>query len=153
MATSVASCSEILTVADLLEKLGGIPAERVRMSPLPGTATKEDVYEIECHEDRLCELVDGVLVEKPMGFRESFLAGLLIEVLRAFVEPRNLGIVTGEAGMMELSPGLVVIPDVAFISWSRLPGGKFPEVPVPRVAPDLAIEVLSPSNTAKEMAR
>jgi Uma2 family endonuclease len=153
MATSVASCSEILTVADLLEKLGGIPAERVRMSPLPGTATKEDVDEIECHEDRLCELVDGVLVEKPMGFKESFLAGVLIEVLRAFVEPRNLGIVTGEAGMMELSPGLVVIPDVAFISWSRLPGGEFPKVPVPRVAPDLAIEVLSPSNTAKEMAR
>ena len=63
-----------------------------------------------------------------MGFKESFLAGVLIEVLSEFVEPRNLGMVTGEAGMMELSPGLVRIPDVAFISWSRLPGGKFPKV-------------------------
>ncbi|MGD0090803.1 MAG: Uma2 family endonuclease [Planctomycetota bacterium] len=153
MATSVASSIETRTLADLLEKLGGIPAARVRMSPLPGTATKEDVDEIECHEDRLCELVDGVLVEKPMGYEESFLACILIRLLGDFVSSRNLGIVTGEAGMMELSPGLVVIPDVAFISWSRLPGGEFPKVPVPRLAPDLAVEVLSLSNTAKEMAR
>lgn len=93
MATGAASCSGILTVADLLEKLGGIPAERVRMSPLPGTATKEDVDEIECHEDRLCELVDGVLVEKPMGFKESFLACVLIRVLGEFVSSRKLGLV------------------------------------------------------------
>jgi len=152
MATSVASSSEILTLADLLERLG-VPAERVRWHPLPGTATKEDVVALDDHEDRLCELVDGVLVEKPMGFKESFLACVLIEVLRKFVVPRKLGLVAGEAGMMELSPGLVLIPDVAFISKGRLPGGKVPKAAVPRVVPDLAVEVLSASNTAKEMAR
>jgi hypothetical protein len=47
MATGVASSSDILTLADLLERLGCIPAERVRWRPLPGTATKDDVVESE----------------------------------------------------------------------------------------------------------
>jgi Uma2 family endonuclease len=71
--------------------------------------------------------------------------------LYEFVTPRNLGLVTGEGGMMRLFAGLVRIPDVAFISWARLPGGKVPDAPIPRLAPDLAVEVLSRSNTPSEM--
>ena len=44
-------------------------------------ATEKDVLEVHAREERLCELVDGILVEKGMGFRESLLAGALIEVL------------------------------------------------------------------------
>jgi hypothetical protein len=46
------------TVADLLESLGGISADRVRFQPMPGTATEHDVVEIHDRENRLCELVD-----------------------------------------------------------------------------------------------
>ena len=95
--------------------------------------------------------MEGVLVEKPMGFRESLLAVAIARHLHEFVTPRNLGLVTGEGGMMRLFAGLVRIPDVAFISWARLPGGRVPETPIPRLAPDLAVEVLSRSNTAREM--
>jgi Uma2 family endonuclease len=44
---------------------------------------------------------------------------------------------------------------VAFLSWARFPGGKPPprEDRVPAVVPDLAVEVLSKSNTKREMAR
>jgi tRNA A37 methylthiotransferase MiaB len=56
----------IETVADLLESLGDIPPERIRMRPLPGTATEDDVLAVHASEKRLCELVDGVLVEKPI---------------------------------------------------------------------------------------
>jgi hypothetical protein len=52
----------IETVADLLESLGDIPPERIRMRPLPGTATEDDVLAVHASEKRLCELVDGVLV-------------------------------------------------------------------------------------------
>jgi Uma2 family endonuclease len=142
-----------VTLADMLRQLGNIPAERVRWNPLPGTATEEDVVEVENRENHLCELVDGVLVEKPMGMRESLLAGVLIELLRDFVVPRNLGLVTAPDGMLRLSRGLVRIPDVSFISWDRIPGRRVPTVPIPALAPDLAIEVLSPSNTPEEMAR
>jgi Uma2 family endonuclease len=88
-----------------------------------------------------------------MGFRESLLAGALIEVLRDFVKPRRLGVVTGEAGMVRLASGLVRIPDVAFVSWERLPGRRIPREPIPNLSPDLIVEVLSVSNTSEEMAR
>jgi Uma2 family endonuclease len=141
------------TVDDLLHELGDVPPSRVRLHPFPGQATVQDVIDVHAHEKRLCELVDGTLVEKPMGLKESLIAGALISFLRAFVVPRNLGLVSGEAGMMRLFAGLVRIPDVAFISWSRVPGGKVPTEPVPQLAPDLAVEVLSPSNTPQEMER
>jgi Uma2 family endonuclease len=141
------------TVADLLEQLGGIAPQRVRLKPLPGTATEADLIAASLRDDRLCELVDGVLVEKVMGYRESLLAGLILSLLRAWVYPRRLGLVSGEAGMMRLFPGLVRIPDVAFASWDRIPSGRVPTEPIAGFAPDLAVEVLSESNTPGEMAR
>jgi Uma2 family endonuclease len=51
-----------------------------------------------------------------------------------------------------LMPDLVRIPDVAFTSWDRLPGRRRPTTPVPRLAPNLAVEVLSRGNTPGEMA-
>ena len=141
------------TLAHLLEQLGGIAPGRVRFRPAPGTAIEKDILEVEAHEDRLCELVDGVLVEKAMGWRASLLASVLITLLSNFVRPRNLGLVTGEAGMVWLASGLVRIPDVAFVSWDRLPNRRVPSDPIPAVAPDLAVEVLSAGNTPGEMAR
>lgn len=142
----------IKTVADLLDRLGGVPLNRIRVQPSFGAATVQDVIDIQRQEGKLCELVDGVLLEKVMGLIESALAALLIEVLRAFVVPRNLGIVTGADGTVELMSGLVRIPDVAFISWDRLPGRRYPTAPIPQLAPNLAVEVLSRSNTPGEMA-
>ena len=140
------------SLADLLKRLGDISPRRVRMAPAPGTATAADVLALESRYNRLFELVDGVLVEKAMGFRESLLAGAILELLRLFVRRHKLGIVVGPDGMMQLSSRLIRIPDVAFVSWSRMPGRKIPKQPIPRLAPDLAIEVLSQGNTAKEMA-
>jgi Uma2 family endonuclease len=141
------------TVADLLERLGGIQPARVRLCPTPGTATEADVATIEANENRLFELADGVLVEKIRGYRESFIACLIVTALNNFVVPRRLGAITGADGMMRLFPGLVRIPDVAFITRDRLPGGKVPAEPVPSLVPDLAIEVLSVGNTPAEMDR
>ena len=140
------------TMADLLERLGGISPARVRMSPPPGTATEQDVVDIEGRENRLFELVDGVLVEKVCTFRESILAGAIAAALRAFVLPRKLGVVTGSDGMMSLFSGLVRMPDVAFVSWARMPYGV-PKEAAPALAPDLAVEVLCEGNTKAEIDR
>ncbi len=142
----------IRTLAELLDRLGGVPLDRIRFHPFPGTATVQDILDIHRNEGKLCELVAGVLLEKAVGFTESNLAAFLIEVLNVFVRPRNLGLVTGEAGTVELAEGLVRIPDVAFTRWDRLPGRRHPTAPVPHLAPNLAIEVLSRSNTPGEMA-
>jgi Uma2 family endonuclease len=144
--------SSIKTLADLLERLGDVPLDRIRFHPFPGTATVQDVVEIQDREKRSCELVAGVLVEKTVGLTESSLAGFLLGLLNAFVIPRNLGIVSGPDGTIQLLAGLVRIPDVAFISWDRFPGRRRPTVPVPLVVPNLAVEVLSRSNTPAEMA-
>jgi Uma2 family endonuclease len=151
-APALPSLAPIEDLAGLLEHLGGISAARVRLHPPPGTATEADVLAaLEAPRKRLCELIDGVLVEKPMGFTESLVAGAIIALLRAFVRPRRLGLVTAPDGTMRLWAGRVRIPDVAFTSWDRIPGRRRPTEPVPSLAPDLAVEILSRSNTAEEM--
>lgn len=152
MSTGIAS-SKIETFADVLRKLGDVPTSRIRSRPYPGTATEEDVLAIHAREGRLFELVDGVLVQKGMGLLESFLASYLSALLHAFIHPRKLGIIAGEGGMLKLSSGLVRIPDISFISWDRIPGRKVTTQPIPKLAPNLAVEVLSASNTPAEMKR
>jgi Uma2 family endonuclease len=149
---TTATADAIDNLAELVERLGDIPLERIRMRPPIGTATDADVLAaLEAPRKRLCELIDGVLVEKAMGYSESLLASLLIELLNAFVRSRNLGLVTAPDGTIRLWAGRVRIPDVAFTSWDRIPGRRRPPQPIPDLAPDLAIEVLSRSNTPAEM--
>ncbi len=139
-------------LSDLLEELGGIPPSRVIVRPPPGTATEEDVIRLmEAPRKRLCELIDGVLVEKPMGFKESILAIAIASALRDFAKPKKLGLVAGADGTIRLWPGRVRIPDVAYISWDRLPDRRMPDQAIPEIAPEIAVEVLSESNTKKEM--
>ncbi len=145
---------QIKTFADLLRRLGNIPPDRVWLSPPPGKATEKDVLALlEAPAKRMCELVDGVLVEKPMGLKESALATALSGPLDAFAEKHDLGFVTGEAGALRLMPGLVRIPDVSFIAWEKVPKHEVPEEPIPDLFPDLAVEVFSKGNTLAEMAR
>jgi Uma2 family endonuclease len=141
----------VWTAADLVARFGPIPLHRVRWDPPPGTATEEDVVAIYGREKRLCELVDGVLVEKTLGAYEGYLACVLIRLLGIHVTDNGLGIILGTDGMMRLAPGLVRIPDVSFISLDRLPGGKVPRQAMFGLAPDLAVEVLSKWNTRREM--
>ena len=147
MSTATATTSQsperkvALTLADLLEQLGGISPERVRADPPPGRATVQDVIDIENAENRHYELIDGTLVEKAMGFRESMIAIAVATMMGTFTSSRNLGLVTGSDGTLSISTGLVRIPDVTYISWARLPGGKIPSEPVP----DVCLLYTSPS--------
>ncbi|MCZ2343447.1 MAG: Uma2 family endonuclease [Bacteroidales bacterium] len=138
------------TVATLLHELGDIPAGRIRISPPLGQATIADLSRPLNHR---CELIDGTLVEKAVGWEESFLAGWLLSELNRIVLAHNLGVVTGEQGFVELASGNVRGPDVAFFSWERMEGRRRPREAYPRLTPDLVIEVLSPSNTPAEMER
>jgi Uma2 family endonuclease len=141
------------TLADLLEQLGDIPPSRVRLNPPPGTATEQDVLEAERRTGLAPELIDGVLVEKAAGYLESLLAVALGARLCDFVQPGKLGIVLGEGGTLRILPGQVRVPDICFIRRERFPGGELPDAPIPPLAPDLAIEILSRGNTEGEMQR
>jgi Uma2 family endonuclease len=141
------------TLADLVARLGHVPLERIRLHPAPGTATEADVLVRPGDEKRLCELVDGVLVEKPVGYYESLLAALLIRFLGRFLDEHDLGFVLGPDATLRLAAGLVRLPDVSFVSWAHFPDRRLPREPIPDLVPDLAVEVLSQGNTEVEMRR
>lgn len=130
------------SMADLQEKLGGIPAARIRLFPPPGCATEENVIEIQTCEHRLFELEDGILVEKGMGWYESLIAAFLVAEIHLFLKQHDLGKVLGADGTIQILPGVVKIPDVSFISWNRWPKVPPQRRPIPALVPDLVVEVL-----------
>ncbi len=140
------------TLVDLQRRFGAIPFSRISHAPAPGTATEEDVTSIRESQRRIFELVDGILVEKVMGSRESEIAAVLIQILRNYIQPRKLGKVLGEAGMYRLKSGLIRIPDVSYLSKERYTSVLgIKEQKIWSVVPNLAIEVLSEGNSQKEM--
>ncbi|HEY7153707.1 MAG TPA: Uma2 family endonuclease [Gemmataceae bacterium] len=154
MATATIKRPKFDNLAELMERLGGVPLERIRMQPPPGTAKEKDVLAAERKpRKRLCELIDGVLVEKAMGIRESILAAFLSHLINDFLDENPRGIVLGADGMIRTFPGQVRIPDVSFISWDRYPAEQVPDEGISSFAPNLAVEVLSPSNTKAEIDR
>lgn len=117
----------------------------------PARLTAEEVLDLP--DDERGELVRGELVrESPPSYDHGSVAGNLLFHLRRFVEGRRLGRVVGEAGfVVERGPDTVRGPDVSFVSAERDAvhrgrRGYF------EGAPDLAVEVLSPGNTRREMS-
>jgi Uma2 family endonuclease len=140
------------SMGDLQRFLGDVPAERIRLFPSPGTATEADLLAILDHDDRICELIDGVLLEKDMASHESLLALYLGYLLNAYLASHPIGIALGPDGPLRLSPKRVRIPDVSVIRWERFPNRRIPaSQAVFDVVPDLVIEILSQGNTDREM--
>lgn len=77
---------------------------------------------------------------------------MIATMLSLFVGPRNYGeVVAGEPGyLLEIGPDTVRAPDVAWVAPGRIPAGT---IGYPNLAPDLAVEVRSPSNSIPELQR
>lgn len=147
--------SKFETIQDVLDDLGGVPAERVHLYPWPGTATQRDLWNPRVQPRKaICELVDGILAEKSVGFQESRFATILAGKLCFYLEGNNLGAATaGGNGYIKLKRKLIRVPDLSFVRWDRMPEGRTPTEPCPELVADLIVEVLSRGNTRKEMAR
>jgi Uma2 family endonuclease len=143
---------EFDNVNQLVAALGGIDGGRIKLRPAPGTATEKDLVRQNDRKERLYELVDGTLVEKPMGWEESKLGIRLGRLLGNYIEEHDLGDLGGADGGMRLVPGQVRLPDLSFIEKRRLPAAGTPEA-VCSLFPDLAVEILSEGNTPAEMER
>jgi Uma2 family endonuclease len=139
---------ELESFADIARRLGDIPVERIIWLPRP--ATEEDCVRY-CEVHGPAELIDGFLVEKAMGFRESLLAASIIMFLKNFTSPRKLGLVGAPDAIMRVRKNQLRLPDVSFITWARLLEGDAHLKKIAPFGPDLAIEVLSESNTPKEI--
>ena len=145
--------NQIDTIAHLLEQLGGVPATRVLLKPTPGKATEAHLLHMIERKGRLCELVDGTLVEKPRGYDEGSLAMRIGHLLASYLDEHDLGNLSGSDGTIRLMPGLVRVPDVSFTRWNKFPEGRRSAGKITNFGPDLAIEILSESNTKNEMRR
>jgi Uma2 family endonuclease len=98
------------------------------------------------------ELVRGApRVSEPPGGLHGWVAVRLAARLADHVERLSLGSVLVEAGyILQRGPDTVRGPDVSFLSTARLPPERLPEQFIPG-APDLAIEILSPSERWSEV--
>jgi Uma2 family endonuclease len=101
-------------------------------------------------QGKRCELVKGELVEMaPAGGRHGLIASRIDFRVRMHVQTENLGeVFAAETGFrLARNPDTVRAPDVAFVSRERLPAEDL-LVGFPDLAPDLVVEVVSPSDTA-----
>jgi len=125
--------------------------ERVMSAPFPFPAAHlasvpDDGYTY--------EIVEGVLIKMPgSGIDASRVAARLLSALLVFAEAHGLGDVLGADATYDLThPGdptaTVLVPDVSFVASGRLPT-RNPGYGM--LAPDIAVEVVSPSQYRPEM--
>jgi Uma2 family endonuclease len=97
------------------------------------------------------EVVDGELVVSPgAGWRHERIVAELITRLRSFVSERRLGEVLSSSLLYVLPSGNRRGPDVSFVSAAKA-ALLSPDTVFPQLAPDLAVEVLSPSDSPRRV--
>lgn len=119
--------------------------------PTPALVTADELF-VEYRNQR-CELVEGkVKIMSPTGFGHGALELAIAKLLAAFVAEHSLGtIVTGEVGfVIETNPDTVLAPDVAYVRQERIEAVGVTDKFFPE-APTLAIEIVSPSDTAEDV--
>jgi Uma2 family endonuclease len=142
-----------VTLVELANRFGDIPATRICMNPPPGHATEEDMLYFQEHEGRLFELVDGTLIEKTMGNFESLIASTIHGLLFIYLRANPIGKSLIADTQLKLRRGAIRLPDVSFLSNERIQQSGFARrQKVAAVAPNLAVEVISEGNSKKEMA-
>jgi len=112
----------------------------------------EEFQRLPEEDGRRVELSRGRLIREPRpGAEHGWLAGRVFRAVDAYVEEHGAGLVIFETGfLLNVEPPTVRGPDVAFIAEANLPSGGVPSG-FWTVPPDLAVEVVSPSNTSEEM--
>jgi Uma2 family endonuclease len=106
-------------------------------------------------DGKIYELVDGRLEKREMGAEASWVEGWIFFELMKFCVGRRLGRVWPSSNSYQCfphAPGRVRRPDVSFIRAGRLPGDELPKGHV-RIAPDLAVEVVSPRDLAPKLEK
>src|SRR5690348_14892283 len=104
--------------------------------------------------DALYEEVEGRRVElPPMGSYAEFVSSRLFGLLFGLLEGQEVGSLVVETRfVLDAANGLKRRPGIAFVSHERWPEGKpIPPVGVWEVIPDLAIEVISPTDLDYEV--
>lgn len=95
------------------------------------------------------EVVDGELRMTPVNFHHERVVARLLSRLGQFVTANRLGDVVGSNAMYVLPGGNKRSPDISFLESGR--GEVAAQAVFPQMAPDLAVEVLSPSESPRHV--
>jgi len=128
-----------------------IDTTQLEVMPESGLMTAEELLALNLQHKRT-ELIRGrLVVREPAGYRHGGVAARILVALGAHVFAQRLGeVLAAETGFtLERNPDTVRAPDVAFVRADRVPN------PIPpgfaELAPDLAVEVLSPDDRPGEV--
>jgi Uma2 family endonuclease len=118
----------------------------------PGTLfTPDDLLRMEDAVNY--ELVDGKLVERHMGMDSSEIAARIVLLIGLFLRSKSFARLFGADASYQCFPSAptkIRKPDVSVIRSERLADGRLPVGHCP-LAPDLAVEVISPGDLAYEV--
>ncbi len=115
--------------------------------------TAEELWAMPDADGRRYELVEGELVEVPgAGALHGVISGNMYDHLRRYVSNHRLGVAFGDGVgyILARNPDRVRIPDASFVSRERIPATGLPEGYWP-LAPDLAVEIVSPNDSAESL--
>lgn len=127
----------------------GIPQQETRVVAVVTLVTAEELFEMT--EDFRGELIDGVLIEMPPPAPLHGRTVQKVGVALGRLEENGVGVALGEMGViLRRTPDTVRAPDAAFMRKDRVPPTGFP-ARYWDIAPDVVIEVVSPSNTPAEL--
>ena len=118
---------------------------------IKGPATLQDLLNSPKDGNKY-ELVDGEIVVSPAGMRHSEVAINIGGLIWEFLQKNPIGKLYASDVGIAFPDGNVRSPDVTYVSIAKLPEGRSPET-FGEVIPDLAVEVLSPSDSLKELGR
>jgi Uma2 family endonuclease len=112
-------------------------------------ATIDDL--LQCPKDgRKYELVDGKIVVSPTGFRHGTVVARIVHLIATFLDANPIGEVCADDLGVHFPNGNLRSPDVTFVRNDKVPTGKAAEGFL-KSMPDLAVEVLSPHDSLKQV--
>jgi Uma2 family endonuclease len=109
--------------------------------------TEEEFLEF-CDEDTFAEYVDGeVIMNSPVSYKHNQIMSFLDTIIRMFISKKDLGIIFTEGFQIRIAPNRRRIPDLFFVSEEN--PVKITDTEI-NGAPDLVIEIVSPSSVARD---
>jgi Uma2 family endonuclease len=137
----------------MIEAQEGVKTLNLNTIGLPYTiqlyGVTEEMFDGLVDEDTKAELIDGVMImHSPASVEHDEISGFIRALMSFFADITQSGRVLGPDSIVHLRPGDKFAPDVFFIRQARVP------TPRPKAfegAPDLVVEVLSPSNRKDDL--
>ncbi len=143
---------KILEITELMRLVGDVPRDRILLKPSIGAAREADVVHLRNSNEKLAsELIEGVLVAKPLSFKKSVLNSYLSFLIMDYLSEvsDNPGLVLFPCFPIRICRGRIRIPDAMYISSDRLPIRGNPEIL--NIIPELVIDFILSAHTVKEM--